>query len=676
MLLPAPAARRDDVVDVLHGVAVADPYRWLEDGGSDDTAAWAAAQNERTRQALAARPDRTGWHERLVALLGARVSAGCRLAGDRVFALERADGQAQFALVVRSALDRAEPARVVLDPSHLAADAAVAIDWYHPSPDGRLVAYGTSEGGDERSTLRLIHVDSGEHRPDEIPDTRAASVGWLPDGAGFLYTRYPEGDEYHRMVYAHTLGTDWHDDALVWGDLPTPESWPDVAVSPDGRWAVVHMLVGWGRVDVHLLDREAGTWQTLIAERDAMTHLAFDGDRLVGTTTWDAPRGRVVAVPLTGAGWSTLVPEGDGVIEGCYPAGGTLLVTSTLRAVARCHRYDTDGAPLDEVVLPELGSFAGFDARPERAVAFCQLESFTRPGALFRWTADAGLAPWDTGGDGDEPVDPSSFTVRQVRYRSLDGTEIGLFLVHRADVTPGPDTAAILNGYGGFAIASSPAWSPAIAAWCERGGLYAIAGLRGGYEEGEAWHRAGRREQKQHVFDDFAAAADHLVTSGLTSRPRLALRGGSNGGLLVGAALTQRPDLARAVHCAVPLLDMVRYPQFLIARLWTDEYGDPEVADEFAWLWAYSPYHHVVPGTCYPAVLFTAAEGDSRVDALHARKMAAALQAATSCADERPVLLRQEGRAGHGVGKPLLKQADELADVMAFFSWQLGAPSP
>jgi prolyl oligopeptidase len=676
---PAPPSRRDDVVDVLHGVAVPDPYRWLEDGAAAEVADWAAGQNERTRQALDARPDRQGWHERLVALLGARVSAGCQLAGDRVFALERAGGQAQFALVARSAVDRAVPARVVLDPSSLAADAAVAIDWYHPSPAGDLVAYGTSEGGNERSVLRVVDVGTGELRPDEIPETRAASVGWLPDGGGFLYTRYPEGDEYHRMVYAHTLGTDWHDDELVWGELPTPESWPDVAVSPDGRWAVLHVLVGWGRVDVHLLDRRRGVWRTLVSGRDALTHLTFDGGRLVGTTTWEAPRGRVVAVALDGAeptGWVTLVPEGDGVLDGCRPAGGALLVTSTRGAVGRLDRYDADGNPLGQVALPELGSFAGFDARPERPLAFCQLESFTRPGALFRWTPADGLVAWAHDDEEAATLDPASFTVRQERYPSLDGTEIGLFLVHRADVTPDADTPTILNGYGGFAIASSPAWSPAIAAWCERGGLYAIAGLRGGYEEGEEWHRAGRREHKQRVFDDFAAAADHLVATGRTSPSRLALRGGSNGGLLVGATLTQRPTLARAVHCAVPLLDMVRYPQFLIARLWTDEYGDPDVADEFAWLWAYSPYHHVAPGTCYPAVLLTAAEGDSRVDALHARKMAASLQAATSCEAEHPILLRQEGRAGHGVGKPLLKQADELADVMAFFSWQLGAPPP
>ena len=284
--------------------------------------------------------------------LGARVSAGCQLAGDRVFALERAGGQAQFALVVRSAVDDATPGQVVLDPSELAADAAVAIDWYHPSRDGRFVAYGTSEGGDERSTLRVIDVDTGALLPDEIPDTRAASVGWLPDAGGFLYTRYPEGDEYHRMVYAHSLGTDWHDDPLVWGELPTPESWPDVTVSPDGRWALVHVLVGWGRTDLHLLDRASGTWRTLIEGRDAL-----DVPQLRRRPAGRHHHLRCAAWPGGGGAarcrrcrcrrrrwrrrdWTTLVPEGDAVLDGCRPAGGTLLVTSTRHAVGQLHRYD------------------------------------------------------------------------------------------------------------------------------------------------------------------------------------------------------------------------------------------------------------------------------------------------------------------------------------------------
>jgi prolyl oligopeptidase len=292
---------------------------------------------------------------------------------------------------------------------------------------------------------------------------------------------------------------------------------------------------------------------------------------------------------------------------------------------------------------------------------------------------DQPSAVWGVGATALERVHPAvasgevpRLAVSHVEYPSLDGTSIGLFLIHRTDVEPDPTTLTILNGYGGFAITESPVWSPSIATWCESGGLYAIAGLRGGFERGDDWHRAGRREHKQNVFDDFHAAADWLVATGRTSRDRLAIAGGSNGGLLVGAALTQRPDLCRAVWCAVPLLDMIRFPQFLIARLWTDEYGDPDVAEEFEWLMAYSPYHHVREGVEYPAVLLTTAEGDSRVDPLHARKMAARLQAAASGQDERPVLLHQEDRAGHGVGKPVAKTADEQADALAFFSWQLG----
>jgi prolyl oligopeptidase len=296
------------------------------------------------------------------------------------------------------------------------------------------------------------------------------------------------------------------------------------------------------------------------------------------------------------------------------------------------------------------------------------LTGFDRPAGL-----------WEVGSSSVVPVHPPralegvpDLTVSHVEYASADGTPIGLFLIHRSDVEPDADTPAILNGYGGFAITESPVWSAMIAAWCESGGLYAIAGLRGGFERGEGWHRAGRRANKQNVFDDFHAAADWLVETGRTARSRLAIVGGSNGGLLVGAAMTQRPELCRAVWCAVPLLDMIRFPRFLIARLWTDEYGDPDVAEEFEWLMAYSPYHHVSKGTEYPATLLTTAEGDGRVDPMHARKMAALLQECAANQHERPVLLQQEGRAGHGVGKPVAKRADEQADVLAFLSWQLG----
>jgi prolyl oligopeptidase len=677
-LTPPPAARREDLVEVLHGITVADPYRWLEDGEAPEVTHWVGAQNRRTRLALDAPADRARWHERLVALLAAPVSTSARVAGPHVFALERGAGLPQFRLVVRQRDVPDDPGRTLLDPARVTGDDTAAIDWYHPAPDGRRVVFGQSAGGDERSVLRVIDVESGQHHADAIPDTRAASVAWLPDGSGFLYTRYPADDEYHRMVYRHVLGARWEDDELVWGDLPTPEAWPEVASSADGRFTLVTVSVGWSRSDLHVHDAADGTWRTLIAGASATTAARFDGDRLVAVTNLGAVRGRLVAIPLTDpvapGDWTTLLPESDVVLEAVRPMESVLLLAGTRRGAAVLACLERDGQTCTEVELPEPGTVVGLDAEPSGEDAFVQLEGFTRPAALFRWSVEDGLR--SIGNFAGGHVGLPRFTVRHEQFASPDGTAIGLFTIHRADAPPAVDTPAILTGYGGFAISESPAWSPLIAAWCEAGGLVAVAGLRGGYEEGEAWHEAGRREHKQNAFDDFHAAADHLVATGRTARDRLALRGGSNGGLLMGAALTQRPDLARAVHCAVPLLDMVRFPRFLIARLWVDEYGDPEVAEELAWLHAYSPYHHVRHGVCYPAVLLTTAEGDSRVDPLHARKMAAALQAATSCPHERPILLHQEERAGHGVGKPLRKQADEAADVLAFFSWQLGAPRP
>jgi prolyl oligopeptidase len=674
VLTPPPPTRREATADVLHGRQVADPYRWLEDGEAVEVAEWVAAQNERTRAALDARPDRPAWLARLVSLLELPISTGVRLAGDRVFSLERGGGQKQLSLVVRPVDEPASAARLLVDPAALSADAATAIDWYHPSLDGRLVAYGVSEAGDERSVLRVLDVETQKHLSDEIPETRAASVTWLPDATAFLYSRYPAGDQYNRRIYRHPLGQPWADDELVWAELPTPETWADVATSPDGRFVLVTALVGWSRTDLHLRDERSGEWRTLIEGVDAVTYARFDGSRLLAVTTLDAPRGRVVAIPLDGAvppeQWSTLVPEGEGVIQHAEPVAGGLLVVTTHSAVARVTHHAPDGAVVGEIALPELCSVVGLDGGPDRSLAFVQLEGFTRPASLFRWVGGRELEAH--GEHHHDDVLEAQFAVSQERYPSADGTEIGLFLIHRADEPPAEDTPCIVTGYGGFAIAETPSWSPTIAAWAEAGGLFAVAGLRGGYEEGEAWHQAGRRQHKQRVFDDFHAAADHLVASQRTSRDRLAIRGGSNGGLLVGVAVTQRPDLCRAVHCAVPLLDMVRYPQFLIARLWTDEYGDPDVAEELGWLLGYSPYHHVNEGVCYPAVLMTTAESDSRVAPLHARKMAAALQTASSCPHDHPILLHQESRAGHGQGKPLHKQADELADVLSFFTWQLG----
>ena len=678
-----PTTRRDDLVEELHGLMVADPYRWLE-GDGEEVMSWVDAQNLRSRTVLDALPRRAEIRARLLPLLQVPVSAAPRVKGERVFTLERGGDREQAVLCVRPATGvDPEPPRVLVDPSDLAGDATAALDWYHPAPDGALVAFGLSTGGDEQSTLHLLDVDTGHLLDDRIPHTRAASVAWLPDGSAFAYARCPDpttvadGEEgYGRHLRWHVVGTDPADDEVVFAAPDDRTAWPDASISDDGRWLLVHVAYGWSRVDVHLHDRKAGTWVIVSEGVEAVNGFAVVDDRLLGTTTLDAPRGRLVAAPLDDPGtgrWETLVPEGDAVLEGFVTTPRSLLLAATRHAEAVLTRHPLDRetgilGPGATVALPEAGSLAGLSGSHDRDEAFFAFTSFTRPAQLFRWTPDRGAVTW---GDPVEGVEPGAFRVERVEYPSTDGTAISMFLVRHRDTEPSPDTLTLLTGYGGFGVTMSPAFSPAAVEVAGQGGVFAAACLRGGAEEGEDWHQAGTRERKQQVFDDFHAAADWLVAEGRTARDRLAIRGGSNGGLLVGAALTQRPDLSRAVHCAVPLLDMVRYHRFLIARLWIPEYGDPDVPEELAWLHAYSPYHRVTDGTCYPAVLLTSGEGDSRVHPMHARKMAARLQAATSCGADHPVLLQIEARAGHGQGKPVSMQADELADVLAFLTDQL-----
>ncbi len=674
--LPAPPGTpRGDIVELHHGLAVADPYRWLEDDDDPAVAAWVAAQNARTDAVLARFEGRAELREHLTRRLQAGTSVAPRVGGSRLFTLERWGGLDQAVVVVRSATAPGR-ARTLVDPHRLTGDPTAAVDWFHPSPDGRLLAFGLSTGGDERSTLHVLDVASGDHLRDRIPHTRAASVAWEPDASGFLYTRYPgdaEGDRgEHRRVYHHRLGGPWSTDRLVWGRLPDPTAWASVSLSPDGRWMLVHISVGWTRTDVHLLDRASGAHTVLIEGVEARTELEVVADQVVGLTTLGADRGRVVSAPLGAAWhdhWCTIVPESDAVVEAVAATRSSLLVLSTRSAVAHLERCELDGTDRRPITLPGIGSVTGLDARPDRDGAFLSFSSFAVPSTTYRWAGDDdALVDWSNLADGD----PDDIVVEQVRYPSTDGTEVPMFLVRSAATTPGADTACVLTGYGGFAISMGPAYSPVIAEVCARGGLYAVAGLRGGSEEGEAWHRAGMREHKQNTFDDFLAASDWLVGQGLTSRERLAIRGGSNGGLLMGAAITQRPDVCRAAHIAVPLLDMVRYPQFLLGRLWVPEYGDPDDPEQLRWLLAYSPYHRVVDGTCYPAVLLTSGAEDSRVHPCHARKMAARLQQATSCGAEQPVLLREERRAGHGQGKPVSAQAAELADVVGFLLERIG----
>lgn len=669
-----PEAPRRPVTDVVHGCAITDPYRWLEDGTSVETLAFTDAQNNRSRRFLDSLPRRPEFRADLLALLDIATSAAPALAGDSVFSLDRPAGSEQAMLVARPANPPADSdgwmPRTILDPIAVLGDATSAIDWYEPSIDGRLVAVGLSTGGDERSILYVVDSHTGELTSDRIPETRAASIAWDPDNSGFAYTRYPspgevpEGEEeYHRTVWHHRLGTDPATDKPLFTDLPDPTAWPTIVGSEDGRWLLVHLSLGWARTHVILVDRNSGERRPVVAGIDAVSQFTFDGDRLLGTTSLGAPRGRVVAAPLDDPGtdrWTTLVAESETVIEAVERVGDGFVVIGSLVAVSTLTRHDRDGRIAAQIELPELATI-GATSGDGSGRLVVSLASFARPGSV-RGLVGERLVPWSA----PPPADPSELVVEQVHYPSTDETLVPMFLVRHRDTLPDTTTPTLLTGYGGFAIAEGPRYSPLVVAWCRAGGQVAVANIRGGSEHGEQWHQAGMLDRKQQCFDDFFAAGDWLISTGRGSAATLAVRGGSNGGLLMGAVITQRPDLARAVHCAVPLLDMVRYHRFLIGRLWIPEYGDPDDPAAFGWLHAYSPYHRVVDGTCYPAMLITAAEGDSRVDPMHARKMTARLQHATACGDERPILLGIEREAGHGQGKPRTALADEAADTMAF----------
>jgi len=638
------------------------------------------AQGRHTREVLDAAPVRERIRARLSELFTIGAVSAPSVHRGRYFHLRRAGDQQQPVLYVRDGVRGAD--RVLLDPAALSADAATALDWWYPSPDGSLLAYGLSEGGSEKSELRVRDVAAGYDREDVIPWTRAASLAWLPDGSGFYYTRYPEpgsvlqGEEnYHRRVFFHPLGTAWRDDPLVFpaeGERP-PEDWPGVSLSPDGRWLAVQVSRGWTRTDVYLRDRRAadGGFVTVVEGEDALFGVIARNDRLYLLTNLGAPRFRLLAAHPGDPGraaWREMIPEGPDVLESVAVVGDVIVACWLEDVSSRVTLHDPDGRLLRRIALPEIGSVAGLGGEWDGEEAFFGFSSYTSPPAVHRIALPDGyVEEWARTEAG---VDTTRYRTRLVRFASRDGTPVSMFLVDRKDRPADGTGPAVLTGYGGFNVSLTPAFGRSLMLFLEAGGLWAVAHLRGGGEYGEWWHRAGMLGRKQSSFDDFLAAAEWLVREGHAARDRLAILGGSNGGLLVGAALTQRPRLFRAAVAQVPLMDMLRYQEFRIARLWVPEYGDPGDPEAFRWLHAYSPYHRVEPGVAYPAVLLTTGESDSRVDPMHARKMAARLQAATTSG--WPVLLRVETRAGHGQGKPLAKIVDEWTDVWTFLFAELG----
>ena len=672
-----PPTRTTDAVESLHGETIPDPYRWLEDGESPDTRAWTEAQNALTRSYLDAVPGRRGLRARLDQLLAIGAIGVPTPARGRYFYQRRDGRQNQPVLYLREGVHGED--RAVVDPNALDPGGTVALDWYYPSDDGRLLAYGLSENGSEQSVLHVLDVDSGVARPDRIPHTRAADLAWLPDATGFYYTRYPapgdapEGEEhYHRAVHFHRLGSDPAGDPVVFKPAEK-EHWPGVGISPDGRWLVIGVARTFDQTDLYLQDRRSGAPPVAVAKD---LPASFEGEvahgRLFMRTNLEAPTYRLYSVDPEHPGrehWREIVPpRADAVLEGVRVSARHLALSYLERASSRLRLADHGGGGLREVALPTIGSLFGAGTEWDGNELFYGFSSYTVPPGVHRVDLETGAAELWRGVEAD--VDPRRYEVGQVSFRSRDGTEVSMFLVHLAGLRRDGTNPVYLTGYGGFNISMTPAFSRSLLLWLESGGVVAIPNIRGGGEYGERWHQEGMLGQKQNSFDDFIAAAEWLIAQGYTTPARLAAAGGSNGGLLMGAVLTQRPELFRAVVVQVPLLDMLRYHRFLIARLWIPEYGSAEDPAQFPWLRAYSPYHHVRDGVAYPAVLLATAESDTRVDPMHARKMAARLQAATS--SSRPVLLRLESRAGHGAGKPLSKVLEELTDTWAFVFSELG----
>jgi prolyl oligopeptidase len=675
--LAYPPARREDAGEVLHGEWVPDPYRWLENGDSEETTAWTAAQNALTESYLSRIPSRPRIRERLEALLSIGSLSAPAPARGHYFYQYRDGRQNQPILYVRDAV--AGPDRVLVDPNRLNAAGTTALDWYHPSEDGRLLAYGLSEDGSEESVLHVLDVATGAPLADRIPRTRSADLAWLPDGSGFYYTRYPApgevpaGEEhYHRAVYFHPLGTDPAGDRLVFRPAEK-EHWPGVTLSPDGQWLLIGVARTFDQTDLYLQDLRAGTSAVAVAkDLPALFEGQVVEDRLYLRTNLHAPTYGVYALdperPDIGSALELVAPRPDAVLDGLAVVGRHLALTYLERATSRLRLANLDGTGVVDHPLPGIGSLFGLGAEWNGSELFYGFSSYTVPPTVYRIDLTTGAeALWRRV---DADLEPDRYVVRQVTYASRDGTPVTMFVVHARDLKLNGMNPTYLTGYGGFNISMAPGFARSLFLWLERGGVVAVPNLRGGGEYGETWHQAGMLGNKQHTFDDFVAAAEWLIASGYTRPDRLAIAGGSNGGLLMGAVLTQRPDLFRAVVIQVPLLDMLRYHRFLIARLWIPEYGSPDEPAQYAWLRAYSPYHHVRDGAAYPAVLLATAESDTRVDPMHARKMTARLQSATGSA--HPVLLRLESKAGHGAGKPIAKVLEELTDSWSFVFHELG----
>jgi prolyl oligopeptidase len=681
-----PNATRLDLIETIHGHEVSDPYRWLEDADSEQTREWSAAQAALFAQHRTEWSTREHWEKRLSEFLSSGMISAPYWRGDRQFFMRRTAGQ-EHAILFTVDPDGTE--RVLVNVMQIDPAGTTTLDSWQPSKEGDLLAYQISVGGSEEASLYVMNVASGEIVDGPIDRARYSPVAWLVGGQAFYYVRrldpslLPDDEhQYHRRVYLHRLGEPTNTDIEIFGAGLKITNYYGVSVSRDGRWLEITTHEGTApRNELYWADLsegapEAPDLRRIFADIDAQAGFSVGRDgRLYVSTDWNAPRGRLCVADPTNAmpdTWVDLLAEDtDAVLVGTVTLDGPELAEPLILAIRTRHTVSemavhrlSDGAFIKKIDLPGAGTIGAVSERPDGGpIVWFTYTDHVRQSSVFTFDArDFSVRQWATP---PGAVKVPAVTSQQVQYASKDGTVVRMFIVSPA-AAPNAPLPTILYGYGGFGISLNPQFSAEILSWVEAGGVYAVANIRGGGEEGEEWHRDGMLANKQNVFDDFESAAEWLITHGWTSRSQLAIAGGSNGGLLVGAALTQRPELYAAVVCSAPLLDMVRYELHGLGATWNVEYGSAAVAEQFEWLYAYSPYHRVHEQTAYPSVLFTVFDGDTRVDTLHARKLCAALQYATI--GERPILIRAEAEVGHGarsVSKSIALKADELAFISA-----------
>jgi prolyl oligopeptidase len=672
-----PVTRKGNVVDDYHGTRVADPYRWLEDTNSPETTAWVKAQNEVTFGYLGRLRERAALNRRLTELWNYEKFNVPFKEGGKYFYFRNTGLQNQDVLYTQDGLD--SRARTLLDPNTLSADGTVALATLGVSPDGRYLGYATAASGSDWNEVRVRDVATGRDLPDHLRWVKFSSINWRKDGSGFYYSRYPQPDTTRKLLdqnkgqalYFHRVGTTQAQDPLVFAP-PNRDWFIGGDVTEDGRYLLLYINESTdptNRLYYVDLARPApgnnGVVKLLDAYDAQYTVIGNSGNVLYVLTNKNAPRRRIIAIDTRNpapSAWRELVPQAGEVIQDASVVGGRFVVHYLKDARSVVRVFGVNGTAQGEVALPAIGSLAGFSGKPESPELFYGFTSFLSPTTVYRY--DLNTKQNQVYRSPRLNFDAARYETRQVFYNSKDGTRIPMFITSRKGVQLDGNNPTWIYAYGGFDISITPYFNLSTLAWLERGGIYAVPNLRGGGEYGEAWHKAGTKEKKQNVFDDFIAAAEYLVRQKYTSPGKLVMEGGSNGGLLVGATMTQRPDLYAVAIPHVGVMDMLRFHKFTIGWAWTSDYGSADNATDFKYLHAYSPLHNLEPGTCYPATMVTTADHDDRVVPGHSFKFAATLQATHAC--ERPALIRIETKAGHGAGKPTSKQIEEAADILAF----------